>query len=92
MGIIDEVRISNSVRYTEEFDVPTEEFDRDGDTVALYHLNEGAGKTTKDTSGNGNDAEFIGEPKWVESTVPLALAVRPKDKLAVVWGAVKAMR
>ena len=92
IGIIDEVRISKSVRYTEDFDVPTEEFERDDDTVALYHLNEGAGEVAEDISGNENHAELIGEPKWVESTVPLALAVKPKGKLAIMWGAVKVIR
>jgi len=58
IGIIDEVRISKTVRYTEDFDVPGRQFEPDDDTVALYHLDEGEGKFTEDSSGNKNDAEL----------------------------------
>lgn len=92
IGIIDEVQISKTVRYTKDFEVPDQSFEPDADTVALYHLDEGKGKVTKDASGNKNDAELIGEPKWVKSTVPLATAVSPGEKLAIVWGAVKVIR
>ncbi len=94
MGIIDEVRISKAVRYTGDFEVPEGEFEPDDDTVALYHLDEGEGESTADDSGNENDAELIGDPKWVVSTVPLKsrIAVNPCGKLAMAWGAVKLMR
>ena len=36
-GLVDEVRISNAIRYTEDF-VPQREFDADEQTVALYHF------------------------------------------------------
>jgi hypothetical protein len=40
-GLIDEVRISKVIRYTEAgFAVPAREFTADADTVALYHFNE----------------------------------------------------
>jgi len=40
-GLIDEVRISKTLRYTEKgFDVPTGEFTPDADTIVLYHFNE----------------------------------------------------
>jgi len=40
-GLIDEVRISKVVRYTEAgFDAPTKAFAPDADTVALYHFDE----------------------------------------------------
>jgi len=89
IGIIDEVRISKTVRYTEDFDVPDQQFVSDEHTAALYHLDEGAGEFTRDSSGNDNEAELIGDPKWVESTAPLATAVDPGEKLAIAWGAVK---
>ncbi len=92
IGIIDEVRISKTVRYTQDFDVPEQQFVSDDDTVALYHLDEGEGEYTEDSSGNGNDAELIGDPVWVESSAPLATAVDPGGKLAIAWGAVKAIR
>ncbi|MFQ6041501.1 MAG: LamG domain-containing protein [Candidatus Poribacteria bacterium] len=88
-GIIDEVRISKTVRYTKDFKVPDQQFETDADTAALYHLDEGKGKTTKDSSGNKNDAKLIGGPEWVKSDAPFTTAVEPDDKLAVAWGAVK---
>jgi hypothetical protein len=40
-GLIDEVRISKVIRYTEAgYTVPTGEFKTDADTVALYHFND----------------------------------------------------
>jgi Concanavalin A-like lectin/glucanases superfamily len=40
-GLIDEVRISKVLRYTEAgFTVPTKAFEPDADTVALYHFDE----------------------------------------------------
>jgi hypothetical protein len=92
IGIIDEVRISRTVRYTEDFDVPTQQFVADNHTAALYHLDEGDGKFTGDSSGNKNDAELIGDPKWVKSTVPLSAAIDSGGKLAILWGAVKLTR
>jgi hypothetical protein len=91
IGVIDEVRISNTVRYTQDFEVPDRRFEPDEHTAALYHLDEGDGEVTEDASGNRNDAELIGDPKWIVSTVPLAFAVNPGAKLAIVWGAVKVM-
>ncbi len=92
IGIIDEVRISKTVRYTQDFDVPDQQFMSDDDTAALYHLDEGEGEFTEDSSGNDNDAELIGDPQWVESTSPIATAVDPSEKLAIAWGAVKRIR
>jgi len=90
IGIIDEVRISKTVRYTQEFDVPETTFASDENTVALYHLDEGDGDSTEDDSGEGNHAELIGDPEWVESTAPFAaLEVNPGGKLTALWGAVK---
>ncbi len=41
IGLIDEVRISKVVRYTEDgFEVPKKAFVPDADTVALYHFDE----------------------------------------------------
>ena len=39
----------------------------DDNTVAVWLFEEGAGKTVKDASGNGHDAEFAGSPKWVKA-------------------------
>ncbi|MBI5302389.1 MAG: LamG domain-containing protein [Chloroflexi bacterium] len=40
-GWLDEVRLSNSIRYTANFTRPVSAFTPDGNTVALYHFNEG---------------------------------------------------
>lgn len=46
----------------------------DPETVAAVWLfDEGSGKTAKDSSGNGNDGEFEGNPKWVEGKFGKAL-------------------
>jgi len=88
-GIIDEVRISKTVRYTKDFEVPKMAFTPDADTAALYHLDEGKGKKTKDDSGNKNEAELIGSPEWVKSDAPFAAAVERVGKLTIVWGKMK---
>ena len=63
-GIIDEVRISNTARYTEDF-TPEERFEPDEHTLALYHFDEGSGDVLKDSSGNGHDGKIVGA-KWVK--------------------------
>jgi len=88
-GIIDEVRISKSVRYTKDFKLPDSAFTPDADTAALYHLDEGKGKKTKDDSGNKNNAELIGGPEWVKSDAPFAAAVEQDGKLTTMWGKMK---
>ena len=50
-GWIDEVRLSNVIRYTGHFTPPSGPFIPDDFTVALYHFDEGAGETVFDSSG-----------------------------------------
>jgi hypothetical protein len=56
-GWIDEVRLSGVVRYTSGFEPPSAPFTSDGNTVALYHLDEGpvgaCTGTVLDSSGAG---------------------------------------
>jgi hypothetical protein len=52
-GWVDEVRVSNIVRYNANFTPPTQAFTTDANTVALYHFNEGSGTTANDSSGAG---------------------------------------
>lgn len=53
-GWLDEIRISDVVRYTgASFTVPTAPFVSDGNTVALYHLDEGAGNVIGDSAPGG---------------------------------------
>jgi hypothetical protein len=62
-GRIDEVRISNSARYTDEFE-PNGQLEVDDDTVALYHFDEGQGEQARDASGNGHHG-VIRDARWV---------------------------
>jgi hypothetical protein len=50
-GWIDELRLSNSIRYLSDFTPPSAPFIQDGETVSLYHFNEGTGDFINDTSG-----------------------------------------
>jgi hypothetical protein len=50
-GLVDEMRISKSLRYSSGFSVPTAPFSTDADTVGLYHFDETAGTTANDSSG-----------------------------------------
>lgn len=77
-GIIDEVRISDTVRYANccDFTPPTPPFVPDSNTVALYHFDEGSGNTTADAA-HGYTGYFGAsphDPTWVESPLPIQLA------------------
>lgn len=50
-GWVDEVRISNLIRYTANFTPPNASFTPDANTVGLYHFDEGSGTTILDSSG-----------------------------------------
>jgi hypothetical protein len=89
LGVIDEVRVSDIVRYTKGFDVQTREFEPDANTRVLWHFNEGSGIDIADHSGNGNDGELEGGPQWTTGAPIGAAAVRAADKLAVSWGTLK---
>lgn len=62
-GTIDEIRISKTVRYDSDYH-PFERFERDEDTLALYHCDEGSGETIKDHSGNGFDLQML-DGRWI---------------------------
>lgn len=50
-GFMDELRVSNVIRYTTAFTPTTHPFTTDANTVALYHMDEGGGDELTDTSG-----------------------------------------
>ena len=54
-GSIDNLRLSDSVRYTGAYPVPDAPFVADGNTVLLWLMNEGSGQVTYDASVYGND-------------------------------------
>ncbi|WP_256439658.1 LamG domain-containing protein [Candidatus Chloroploca mongolica] len=61
-GLLDDVRISNSVRYTATFIRPIEPHPVDTQTVALYRFDEGAGTTINDTA-TGNASPGVLRPR-----------------------------
>ncbi|QDU39550.1 Serine/threonine-protein kinase PknH [Maioricimonas rarisocia] len=63
MGVIDELRISSSARYSAAY-VPKPRLSSDADTVALYHFDEGEGSTLHDASGHGHHGTIVGAT-WV---------------------------
>ncbi len=64
-GRIDEVRVSKSVRYEKDF-TPSQHFQTDKDTLALYHFDEGRGDVLKDSSGNNHHGKIVGA-KWAKA-------------------------
>jgi hypothetical protein len=90
-GLIDEVRISSVVRYTGDFDVPTQYFRPDDDTVALYHFDEAHETVVEDASPNGNHGNLVNAAVLVPADTPIApcTAVQAAGKLAMTWGKMK---
>jgi len=69
-GIIDEVRISNVMRTLPEIEAIWNggngvRFEVDGNTIALWHMNEGADSTIYDETANYNDGTITGA-SWVD--------------------------
>ena len=90
LGIIDEVRISDVVRYTKNFTPPDREFEPDKNTRLLWHFNEGKGKKINDASGNKNVGEVIGKATWSKDAAPVRpAAVDPGGKVSTMWGRLK---
>jgi hypothetical protein len=70
-GQMDEVRLSNIVRYTGSFSAPTAPYLNDANTLGLWSFNEGAGQFAADRSGNANTGTLgnsanadSGDPVW----------------------------
>ncbi len=73
-GYMDEIRISNTIRYTENFTPQTTPFVRDEHTQLLLHFNEGGDDPRNpgfviDDSGNGNHGTIVGGAKHVSGIV-----------------------
>ena len=65
VGEIDEVRVSDMVRYVSGFTPASTPFASDTHTRGLWHLDEGSGNTTQDASTNANNGQLIGGANWV---------------------------
>ncbi len=78
-GLLDELRVSSTLRYAGEFSRPRGPFAPDADTAALYHLDEAAGDAVGDSSGaSGGPSDgaraFGGSPagpEWTTEVAPL---------------------
>ena len=89
-GWLDEVRLSNVLRYPVDFTRPSAPFVTDLNTVALYHFDEGSGDVITDSSGApggpSNGVRHFGGappgPEWVLSDAPLGSQPRPGDLVA----------
>lgn len=68
-GVIDEVRISSTARYSRDY-APSARFEVDEHTLALYHFDEGQGEVLHDASGHGHDGTIVGAT-WVRSDATL---------------------
>ena len=66
-GYIDEVRISNSARYTDDF-IPQNRFESDANTIALWHFDINFANLLEDSSPNGNHGTLknMDGSNWVE--------------------------
>jgi hypothetical protein len=79
-GWLDEVRLSNVLRYTAPFARPSQAFTPDAQTAALYHFDEGMGAQLLDASGGGSHGQifFGGEappgPEWSSDDQPTDIA------------------
>lgn len=65
-GLIDEVRLSNSIRYTADFTPPKTCFTPDANTMALYHFDEATNGIVKDASSKQNDGSLLGAAALVD--------------------------
>jgi hypothetical protein len=70
-GGLDEVRLSNVVRYTGNF-APADRYTPDANTLGLWHFDEGVGQTTADVSSAANTATLgtaagpdSADPVWI---------------------------
>jgi hypothetical protein len=59
-GVIDEVRISSTVRYSAAGFLAPSVFTVDADTVALWHFDEYSGSVASDASGGGHHGTIYG--------------------------------
>lgn len=76
-GLVDELRLSTTIRYGGPFTPPATRFDADPDTAALYHFDEGGGTVLIDSAGTADRSDGLlrvggapAGPEWVPSDAP----------------------
>jgi formylglycine-generating enzyme len=62
-GLLDELRVSNIERYSGDF-IPARRFTSDGNTLGLWHFDEGTGGTALDAGPSGHDLIFKDNADW----------------------------
>jgi len=67
-ALLDEIRISDNVRYTENF-TPALRHNPDEHTLGLWHFDEGSGMVAHDSSSHGSDGTFEESVKWTTDGV-----------------------
>lgn len=93
-GLVDELRLSTTLRYAGVFSRPRVPFAADADTAALYHFDEATGDAVGDSSGapggpSDGARAFGGSPagpEWTSEVAPLGGA--PSIMLTPLPGAV----
>ncbi len=88
-GSIDEVRLSNSLRYAGAFALPSGPFVPDANTVALYRFDEGNGDVVSDSSGavggpSDGERRFGGTPQGPLWTTDTPFPVSPALSLVSI--------
>ena len=70
-GVLDEIRLSDNLRWTDDFSPSTSRHASDASTVLLFHADEGAGNDVADSSSYSNDATMSAgkKPAWVTGHV-----------------------
>jgi hypothetical protein len=91
IGELDEVRMSNTVRYKNNFTPQTTPFAKDANTVVLWHLDDGSGSTAADQTGtytgtisgatwvtNGGKVDSINQTQF-KTVTPVGASTTDKD-------------
>ncbi|NUN12940.1 MAG: LamG domain-containing protein [Myxococcales bacterium] len=68
IGMIDELRISKTLRYTSSFTPKTTSWVTDSDTLLLMHF-DGQGDGVADASGNGHDGTYLGNVSYGSGSI-----------------------
>lgn len=95
-GWLDEVRLSNVLRYASPFPPPDAPFTPDASTLALYHFDEGSGTSVGDDSGGSSDGTLIfggsppSGPVWSTETPFVSAVPGPGGPALAVLAAVLA--